>query len=70
MYANVFYFSVSLRYVNKNVGLIRYNYQACQLIANMRSQHISHIFSIFFAHISSLTGPHILEKISAINWHA
>ena len=40
--------------------------QACQFIANMRSQHILHIFlhifRIFFAHISSLTGPHILEK--------
>jgi len=29
-----------------------------------------HIFRIFFVHISSLTGPHILEKISTINWHA
>ena len=36
----------------------------------MRSQHISQTFRIFFAHISSLTGPHILEKISTINWHA
>jgi len=25
-------------------------------------QHISHIFHIFFAHTSSLTDPHILEK--------